>query len=62
MKMDCYPRFQKSPIIKESLLAEMEGRPLPSELTKSTQPVKQTTNQWGKKKVRSIGERELIER
>ena len=51
MKMDCYPRFQKSSIIKESLMAEMEGRPLPIETTQPAQPVKQAMYQWGKKKV-----------
>ena len=32
MKMDCYPRFKKSPLVKECLLAEMEGKPLPINL------------------------------
>ena len=30
--MDCYPRFQKSKIIKDCLVAEMEGQPLPVQL------------------------------
>ena len=29
MKLDCYPRFKKSQVIKDCLCAEMEGKPLP---------------------------------
>ena len=29
MKQDSYSRFLKSPLYKDSVLAEMEGRPLP---------------------------------
>ena len=32
MKMDCYPRFQKSKLVQECMRAEMEGRPLPIEM------------------------------
>ena len=32
MKMDCYPRFQKSKLVQDCVCAEMEGRPLPIEM------------------------------
>lgn len=36
--MDCYPRFKKSEVVKECLLAEMEGRTLPIESTTEKKP------------------------
>ena len=37
--MDCYPRFKRSELAKQCLLAEMEGKPLPVELDdKKTAP------------------------
>ena len=41
MKMDCYPRFKKSPLVKDCLLAEMEGKDLPIGLPQE----KQSNNQ-----------------
>lgn len=56
MKMDCYPRFKKSPLVKECLLAEMEGKPLPIDLPqerKDQQQQSQFTGIWKKHRVRS---------
>ena len=36
MKMDSYQRFLKSDLFKACMLAEIEGRPLPVELTAET--------------------------
>ena len=40
MKMDCYPRFKRSELAKQCLLAELEGKSLPVELDekKATHP------------------------
>lgn len=47
MKMDCYPRFKKSPLVKECLLAEMEGNPLPIDLPQQDrQQNQQQTQQY----------------
>lgn len=54
MKMDCYPRFKKSPLVKECLLAEMEGKPLPIDLpqeNKGNQNQSQFTGIWKKHRV-----------
>jgi len=37
MKMDCYPRFKKSALVKDCLMAEMEGKPLPIDLPQPQQ-------------------------
>lgn len=49
MKMDCYPRFKKSPLVKECLLAEMEGKPLPINLPQEqqTSPQQQSSQFMG---------------
>lgn len=51
--MDCYPRFKKSEIVKQCLMAEMEGKPLPID---SSPPQKQNPSQyngiWKKHRVR----------
>ncbi len=59
MKMDCYPRFKKSPLVKECLLAEMEGTPLPIDLPQGgpnqqqqQQQQSQFTGIWKKHRVR----------
>ena len=58
MKLDCYPRFKKSQVIKDCLCAEMEGKPLPVSLlpTSSSSNVTSTVHKvtgpdYGKKKV-----------
>ena len=59
MKMDCYPRFKKSPLVKECLLAEMEGKPLPIDLPQGKQDQQQQSSQyagiWKKHRVRLSG-------
>ena len=57
MKMDCYPRFKKSPLVKDCLLAEMEGKPLPIDLPQDSgnqqqqQQQTQFTGIWKKHRV-----------
>ena len=46
LKMDCYMRFKRSDLVKECLLADMEGNPLP--IGPAPQIVK---NPWKKQKV-----------
>ena len=38
MKMDCYPRFKRSELVKDCLLAEVEGRTLPIETAPERRP------------------------
>ena len=47
LKMDCYMRFKRSELVKECLLAEMEGEPLP---IGSVVPA--AKNPWKRQKVR----------
>lgn len=63
MKMDCYPRFKKSPLVKDCLLAEMEGKPLPINLPQDKQEQQQQqpsqfTGIWKKHRVSGGGRRE----
>lgn len=52
MKMDCYPRFKKSELVKECLLAEMTGKPLPIETApQQKQTESQYTGIWKKHRV-----------
>ncbi len=54
MKMDCYPRFKKSEIVKQCLIAEMEWKPLPIDPTpheKATES-QQFNGIWKKQRVR----------
>ncbi|KAG8439326.1 hypothetical protein GDO86_005521 [Hymenochirus boettgeri] len=54
MKFDSYARFVKSPMYQECMLAEVEGRPLPSLNSSSTPPdANCTTHTSGKKKLRA---------
>lgn len=46
LKMDCYMRFKRSNIVKECLLADMAGSPLP---IGPAPPI--TKNPWKKQKV-----------
>ena len=58
MKMDCYPRFKKSPLVKECLLAEMEGKPLPIDLPQEQRKDQQQTRFtgiWSKHRVSGAG-------
>jgi len=48
MKMDCYPRFKRSELAKECLLAEVEGRSLPFEMPVEHKPKQ---HDWKKQKV-----------
>ncbi len=45
MKMDCYPRFKKSALVKDCLMAEMEGKPLPIDLPQPQQQQQQQQDQ-----------------
>jgi len=46
MKMDCYPRFKRSDLAKQCILAEVEGRPLPFEAPPENKP----SHDWKKQK------------
>ena len=59
MKMDCYPRFKKSDLAKECLLAEMEGKPLPIEAAapqtqQKSQQQSQYTGIWKRHRVGGV--------
>lgn len=55
MKMDCYPRFKKSELAKQCLLAEVEGRPLPID---SAPEQKRTEPQYGVWKKQKVSKKE----
>ncbi|KAL5471520.1 hypothetical protein EMCRGX_G029643 [Ephydatia muelleri] len=57
MKMDCYPRFKKSELAKQCLLAEMEGKPLPVHMDekKTTPPAGDGVGIWKKHRELGIG-------
>ena len=53
--MDCYPRFKKSELAKQCLLAEMEGKPLPVQMDekKTTPPAGDGVGIWKMHRVTS---------